>query len=251
MKASKNMERNKQACILYYETEADKYDLRRFKCPCRKMVDILFKQTIYHFICEAGCVLDAGTGTGRFAKYFAENGKKVLAMDTSESMLEITRSKFAESGLEQNLTLVHGDIEQIPLEDSSVDAITCIHVLVHFEKPDKAVKEFARVLKPGGCLVFELANNSMAKWYNTLWSFITGKKHYSFTDHYRSYQNVKAVLEKNNITITGRRRIKKIPKFIMHTMLCKCKLSFLGKVIEWFEKFNFGSVTIICGQKES
>lgn len=245
------MEQNKQKCILYYETEAEKYDSRRFECLCRRVVDRIFKQTIYHFIHKANCILDAGTGTGRFAKYFAENGKKVLAMDTSESMLEKTRNKFVEAGLEQNLTLVQGDIEKIPLEDNSVDAITCIHVMVHFEKLDKAVKEFARVLKPNGNLVFELANSSMAKWYNKLWAFTTGKKHYSFMDYYRNYQSVKDILEKNNITVIGRKRIKKVPKFIMHTLLCKLKLSFIIKPVELLERLNFGFVTIICGQKES
>lgn len=244
------MKHNKQECIHYYEAEAEKYDAMRFSCLCRKLVDTIYKETVYHFIRDADHILDAGTGTGRFAKYFAENGKTVLGLDSSEAMLEETRRKFAESGIDKKITLFQGDIEKIPLEDNTVDAVTCIHVLVHFENPDKAIAELARVLKPGGHLVFELANNYLAKSYNRAWAFLSGKKHYSFTDYYRSQREMEAILEKHNISVVSKKRIKKVPKFILHTLLCTCKLSFLAKPFRWIERLNVGFVSIICGEKK-
>ena len=48
-----------------------------------------------------------------------------------------------------------GDIHSMPFRDGSVDAIICIAVLEHVEKPNQAMKEIYRVLKPGGyCFIY-------------------------------------------------------------------------------------------------
>jgi len=48
-----------------------------------------------------------------------------------------------------------GDIQSLPLEDSSVDAFICNAILEHVEEPQKAVKEMYRALKPGGfCFIY-------------------------------------------------------------------------------------------------
>jgi ubiquinone/menaquinone biosynthesis C-methylase UbiE len=44
------------------------------------------------------------------------------------------------------------DIVSIPVEDASFDAILCTEVLEHVPEPIRAIKEFARILKPGGTL---------------------------------------------------------------------------------------------------
>lgn len=243
------METKKDLCISYYEQEAVNYDARRFSCRCRTTIDKIFKATIYGFIENCEKILDAGSGTGRFARHFAQNGHNVIAMDTSPAMLEENRKQAHLQKVEDRIEFIQGDIENIPLEDNSIDAITCVHVMVHYQDIDKAIGEFCRILKPGGILVFELANSLMARTYNRIWATIFGRKHYSFTDYYHTYNAVTASLAKHNITIKKRKKIKKLPKFIMHTLICKCKLSFLVNIIERCERLNFGSVTIICGQK--
>jgi SAM-dependent methyltransferase len=48
-----------------------------------------------------------------------------------------------------------GDIQDLPLDDNSVDAFICIAILEHVEEPQKAVREMYRVLKPGGyCFIY-------------------------------------------------------------------------------------------------
>jgi len=88
-------------------------------------------------------VLDIGSGMhfqkelAKYKKYFINSDYKTL--DVSE--------KYKPD--------IVGDIHNLPLEDTSVDAIICKAVLEHVQDPFKAVDEIYRVLKPGGkCLVY-------------------------------------------------------------------------------------------------
>lgn len=88
-----------------------------------------------HYI--RGIVLDAGSGEGRRYKSFFKFDKYITLDIRPESGADIV-----------------GSVENIPLENGSVDSIISTQVLEHIENPAKAVSEFYRVLKPGGhCLV--------------------------------------------------------------------------------------------------
>jgi len=92
-------------------------------------------------------ILDVGTSQ-RFAKELKpyENlfeGKEYLAGGYNPKM---DHGKY-------NCDL-HTDIEQIPFDDGSLDAILCIEVLEHVANPFKALDEIFRVLKPGGKVFF-------------------------------------------------------------------------------------------------
>jgi ubiquinone/menaquinone biosynthesis C-methylase UbiE len=243
------MKKEKQFCISYYEEAAQGYDSGRFSCQCQKLIDRIFKKTVYGFIKDKEKILDAGTGTGRFARYFAKRSKKIIAMDASQAMLKEAEKKAKEEKIEENIDFISGDIEKIPLKNNSVDAITCIHVLVHYKNIEKAISEFSRILKPGGSLVFEVADSRLSKHYNKLRHFLTGQKYYSYPDYYHAYKDIISVMNNNNFSIYKKRRIKKIPRFIMHLLLCKCNFNFLKNFIEWLEKYNFGHVSIINWKK--
>jgi SAM-dependent methyltransferase len=94
--------------------------------------------------------LDAGCGTGATGAWLSKFGT-VIALDTMPEALEIygTRHPDAE--------LTPGAIEAIPLPDQSVAGALCVTVLYHrnVADPNKAVRELARVVKPGGwvCLL--------------------------------------------------------------------------------------------------
>lgn len=94
--------------------------------------------------------LDAGCGTGATGAWLAEWGS-VVALDCAPEALEI----YAETHPEAQL--LEGDIGSIALPDSCVDAVLCVTVLYHEAVADteKAVREFARVVRPGGlvCLL--------------------------------------------------------------------------------------------------
>ena len=94
-------------------------------------------------------VLDVGCGAGHTALCFAPHVAEVVALDLTDAMLEQTRSLAASRGL-ANLRCERGDAHALPFEDASFDLVTCRVCAHHFARPGRAVREAARVLRPGG-----------------------------------------------------------------------------------------------------
>lgn len=96
-------------------------------------------------------ILDVGSGTGIIAMYLAELGHGVTAVDFSEGMMEIAQKKALEKGA--NIRFMEGDVENLSFEDETFDCVTARYVLWTLPHPEKAVKEWVRVAKPGGKIV--------------------------------------------------------------------------------------------------
>jgi ubiquinone/menaquinone biosynthesis C-methylase UbiE len=96
-------------------------------------------------------VLDAATGTGRYACYLAEKGKRVTAVDFSRKMLAEARRKAKERGLSVDFRCE--DISDLSFADSSYDLVVCALALAHVDDLEKPIKEFVRVLRSGGHLI--------------------------------------------------------------------------------------------------
>ena len=94
-------------------------------------------------------VADVGTGTGFVAAGLAPRVGRVLAVDNSEAMLGVARENLSALGI-GNVDLLVGEIYDLPLESSSVDAACANMVLHHAEDPAAMVGEMSRVVKPGG-----------------------------------------------------------------------------------------------------
>jgi len=94
-----------------------------------------------------GPVLDAACGTGRYSTTLAERGHEVIGVDQSGAMLDIAREKLPSADFRE------GDLTALPVPDRSVDAVVCALALVHVPDLARALREFARVLRPGGRLI--------------------------------------------------------------------------------------------------
>lgn len=94
-------------------------------------------------------VLDCGLGTGRNSRYLAGLGHQVTGLDLSAHMLASARA----NGLSG--CLVRGALQALPFRDGAFDALVCTHVLETMRLPAirAAVREFPRVLRPGGLLL--------------------------------------------------------------------------------------------------
>lgn len=98
-------------------------------------------------------MLDVATGAGHTALMFAPHIAQVVAADLTPGMIETVQRLAAERGI-GNLEAREADAEQLPFEDASFDLVTCRLAFHHFPHPERAAREFARVLKPGGRLGF-------------------------------------------------------------------------------------------------
>lgn len=96
-------------------------------------------------------VLDIGCGPGFFSAHLASNGFKVTAADYSEKMLEEAKSFAASRGVAPE-EFVRADAQNLPFENNTFDAVVSRNLLWNLENPEKAYKEWMRVLKPGGTL---------------------------------------------------------------------------------------------------
>jgi len=97
-------------------------------------------------------VAEIGTGTGILASELARLGLRVIAVDHSPRMLEAARAKLAQEDL-AGVELRQGEASALPLEEAEVDAAIA-HMVIHYlPSPAEAIREMARVVKPGGAVV--------------------------------------------------------------------------------------------------
>ncbi len=101
---------------------------------------------------EGETVLDLGSGAG--ADVFISAGRvgptgRAIGLDMTDEMLDVARANAAYAGL-TNVEFVKGQIEDIPLADSSVDVVISNCVVNLAGDKDRVLVEAARVLRPGG-----------------------------------------------------------------------------------------------------
>ena len=98
-------------------------------------------------------VLDAGCGGGKFSAAIARFGAaKVIGMDIGDKGLEFARKQAAKVDYGDRLDYRHGSLLDIPLDDGAVDVVWSNGVIHHTVGYETCIREFARVLKPGGKL---------------------------------------------------------------------------------------------------
>lgn len=104
---------------------------------------------------ESSVVLDLGAGYGGSARFLAETyGSRVIALNLSEVENERDRELNAQRGLTDKIEVVDGSFESIPYPDGSVDVVWSQDAFLHSGNRTRVLEEIARVLKPGGQLVF-------------------------------------------------------------------------------------------------
>jgi len=135
--------------IAYYKKTAADYD-KEYESPFFKEIyDKMTWRCIEPYLPQAGVVLDAGGGTGKWSIPIAEKGLKVLLLDISQDMLNVALIKAKEQRLEKNISFRQGDICSMPFADNTFDfALAEGDPISYCNNPDLAVKELGRVLKP-------------------------------------------------------------------------------------------------------
>ena len=97
-------------------------------------------------------IADLGAGEGAFSLLLAQRAKKVIAVDTSAKMIEVAREQALRHDV-KNVDYRLGDMEELPIESSSVDIVFFSQSLHHALHPERAVTEANRILNPGGRIV--------------------------------------------------------------------------------------------------
>lgn len=91
-----------------------------------------------------GPILDAGCGTGLITRHLPPGA---TGIDINPRNIEVARRRMPEHAF------VLGDVEALPFADATFGGAVCTEVIEHIPAPDLALREIARVLRPGGVLI--------------------------------------------------------------------------------------------------
>lgn len=174
------VDREPQGAVAYHEKLAQdweqRYRKRSFKARQAVLAECLEARDM-----AGDSWVDAGCGTGTLSRWLAERGCRVLGVDAAPEMVETASlfaqgDKFVDLGFERVETIAH-----LPLLSNSRDGVLCSSVLEYVSDVDACLKEFARVLRPGGLLLVSVPNRysivrltqtacyRMSKWLGQSW----------------------------------------------------------------------------------
>lgn len=143
-------EQHTEAANDYFRKNAADWDRIRSLYVAEETVEqVLLQMTSEQ---EIDAFLDIGTGTGRMLELFAGQAKSLVGIDLSREMLTVARSNLAGKDL-SNCQARQGSMYDLPIDNQSKDLIV-FHQVLHFgDEPGLAIREAARVLKPGGTIL--------------------------------------------------------------------------------------------------
>ena len=117
-----------------------------------------------------GRVVEIGSGTGTNLAHYPRTIDELVCTEPEEPMAKRLRKKAEDSGL--NVSVVHAPAEELPFEDDSFDTAVATLVLCTVTDPGRSLREIARVLRPGGRLIFiehvRAEDPGLAKWQDRL-----------------------------------------------------------------------------------
>ncbi|MEI7690062.1 MAG: class I SAM-dependent methyltransferase [bacterium] len=122
-------------------------------------------------------ILDAGCGTGNFEKFLAEHESEIeiIGLDFSNKMIKRAKKNCRKF---KNVSFQRANLrKKIDFEKSSFDRITCINALFTINENDLVLKEFYRLLKPGGRVVIAdpRPDSTMKEVIKAYFNFLKGK----------------------------------------------------------------------------
>lgn len=108
-------------------------------------------------------IADIGCNAGTSSMLWAELGHRVIGVDINEPLIKLARKRAAERDMAMDFRV--GTATDLPIEDESMDICMAVELLEHVQDWESCVKEFARILKPGGLLWMSTTNTLCPKQY--------------------------------------------------------------------------------------
>jgi ubiquinone/menaquinone biosynthesis C-methylase UbiE len=204
-------------------------------------------------------ILDAGAGKLQYKKYCSH--LKYYSQDFSsfnESTLkEGLRSYYDYSGID-----VVSDIEYLPFKTHAFDVVLCTEVLEHIPNPLHALKEFSRVLRPGGILILTAPFISFTHY--APYHYSTGFSKFYYKHHLPKINLEIKLIEPNgnyfsflaqellnlpsrsySYTKTNISLLAKAEKFVFR-FISQISVRLLIQILAWFSKYNSESEKLVC-----
>ncbi len=180
---------------------------------------------------QDGKILDCATGTGVLAfEFHKQLGAKshITAVDFCEEMLEQARKINREASSTKNIHFQLADIHQLPFQDKTFDVCSIGYGLRNTKDPIKALKEMARVTKPGGTvMILETGDKPMfllSPFFYLYFRYIMPRIGSWITGQKSAYE----YLQKSSRDFPSRRLLLKLMKETNCFSKCEYKTLFFG-----------------------
>jgi len=144
----------------FFDDVADKYYAERYEsvkdlCSAEMISrKLAVLSMLDRFGIKDGKLLDAGCGSAVMVQEFLDRGFEVCGVDVSQKMID-QANKFIKN---DNAHFSVGDVEALNFPAETFDVVVSIGVLDYLAEDSLAIKEFCRVLKPGGVAVLSVSN---------------------------------------------------------------------------------------------
>ena len=159
-----------------YTKTSDNYDATRVAVGTEIILGCLMHASVRP---EQSALLDAGCGTGNYSRELLRFVRHISAVDISAAMIKQARRKFKSQEAAGRVSFCQASIEALPYDGSTFDGVVVNQVLHHlndesqagYPAHSRAIREFARVLKPGGVLVLHTSSQrqlAQGMWYYKL-----------------------------------------------------------------------------------
>jgi ubiquinone/menaquinone biosynthesis C-methylase UbiE len=152
---------------------------------------------------SAAVILDLPCGDGRNLPPLAQGAPIVLGCDTSPKAMAIAAKVTERAGVREKVVFMEMNAFATGLLDNSVDGIFCWDLLGHLTKPEDALREFHRILRPGGRLIANQWTMNDCQVSDPLIKEIAPKEyidHFDFYCRFYDREDLDALLESVGMT---------------------------------------------------
>lgn len=163
-------------------------------------------------------MLDVGCGTGTLLSLTSRDGncERLFGLDYSTEMVRRSAEKFARSQQAAKLQMLNGDAERLPLADASLDVVTCCNSFHHYPHQTAAIRDFRRVLRPGGLLVLiDGFRDNVIGWLVFDVGVATVEKHV----HHARWSQVRGMLDSAGFTSLRQRKMNVFAPLLVNVAL--------------------------------
>jgi ubiquinone/menaquinone biosynthesis C-methylase UbiE len=151
----------------FYDVDSQTYDEQRWHTKGGAFTDRA-QQSILQSLCadwNEKRVLEVGAGTARFSIPLLRKHNRMTLVDISSGMLATAKANIEAAELADRVdAYLEESVYELPFDDGSFDHAISLNVFNHLERPGDALKQLARVIRPGSTLLFNYANSQSYYW---------------------------------------------------------------------------------------